>query len=146
MIDRLYAEPALAALYDSFNTGVRDLESYLPLVISADSVLDVGCGTGELLRLAREAGHGGRLCGLDPAKAMLREARRKRPDVEWRLGNLGSVDWQREFDLVVMCGHASVLRFKLIEGFKWARGQYAAYVPQNRFDALTHENLPLLAG
>ena len=22
------------------------------------------------------------------------------------LGNLDSVDWQREFDLVVMCGHA----------------------------------------
>ena len=35
----------------------------------------------------------------------------------------------------------AVRRFEPIEGFKWARGQYAAYVPQNRFDALTHGNL-----
>ena len=37
---------------------------------------------------------------------MLRQAQRKRTDVEWILGDLASVNWQREFDLVVMCGHA----------------------------------------
>ena len=52
-----------------------------------------------------EAGHTGRLCGLDPAAAMLWQAR-KRPDIEWVLGDLGSVHWRREFDLVVMTGHA----------------------------------------
>lgn len=105
VVDRLFSEPSLAELYDAFCEGRRDFSFYLPLVMSAESVLDVGCGTGELLRLAREAGHTGRLCGLDPAAAMLQVARR-RPDIEWVLGDLASVNWDREFDLVVMTGHA----------------------------------------
>lgn len=105
MVDRLFREPSLAELYDAFCVGRRDFDFYLPLVMSAASVLDVGCGTGELLRLARRSGHAGRLCGLDPADAMLDQAR-KQGDVEWVLGDLSSVDWEREFDLIVMTGHA----------------------------------------
>ena len=105
MVDRLFSEPRLAELYDAFCAGRPDFEFYLPLVMSAKRVLDVGCGTGELLRLAREAGHTGRLCGLDPAEAMLQVAQQRR-DVEWVHGDLNSVDWYREFDLVVMTGHA----------------------------------------
>ena len=105
MVDRLFSEPKLAELYDAFCVGRPDFDFYLPLVMSADSVLDVGCGTGELLRLARADGHRGRLCGLDPADAMLAVARRRR-DVDWVLGDLSSVDWRGEFDLVVMTGHA----------------------------------------
>lgn len=105
MVDYQFSEPRLTELYDAFCAGREDFDFYLPLVMSAKSVLDVGCGTGELLRSAREAGHTGRLCGLDPASAMLKQAR-KRPDVEWVHGYLSSVDWRREFDLVVMTGHA----------------------------------------
>ncbi len=106
MVDLHYSEPRLAELYDAFcSPGRADFGFYLPLVMSAQRVLDVGCGTGELLRLAREAGHTGLLCGLDPAAAMLRVARR-RTDVEWVLGDLTSVAWDRAFDLIVMTGHA----------------------------------------
>jgi SAM-dependent methyltransferase len=107
MADRLFTEPALAELYDRWLPGPQrgDFGFYLPLVMSAASVLDVGCGTGELLRLARQAEHTGRLCGLDPAPAMLALAR-QRPDVEWVLGDAASAVWRQEFDLVVMTGHA----------------------------------------
>jgi SAM-dependent methyltransferase len=107
MADRLFSDADLAALYDVFNPWERrnDLEFYLPLVMSARAVLDVGCGTGTLLHRARESGHTGRLCGLDPAVGMLEQAR-TRLDIEWILGDLTSVRWNREFDLVVMSGHA----------------------------------------
>ncbi|MBA2325114.1 MAG: class I SAM-dependent methyltransferase [Actinobacteria bacterium] len=105
MADRLFEEPRLARLYDAFCRGRPDFEFYLPLVMDAHAVLDVGCGTGELLRLAREAGHRGRLCGLDPADAMLEEAR-VCSDVEWHLGDVARSEWTAEFDQIVMTGHA----------------------------------------
>jgi len=101
----LFADVHLAALYDLFCGKRTDFEFYLKWVMSAKSVLDVGCGTGALLRMARKAGHAGRLCGLDPAVGMLAQAR-KCSDIEWILGDLASVQFRREFDLIVMTGHA----------------------------------------
>jgi SAM-dependent methyltransferase len=107
MVERQFAEDRLAALYDVFYPPARraDFAFYLPLVMTARSVLDVGCGTGALLRLARDAGHTGRLCGLDPAVGMLNQAR-QRTDIEWVLGDLASAGWEQAFDLAVMTGHA----------------------------------------
>ncbi|NLU76180.1 class I SAM-dependent methyltransferase [Streptomyces sp. HNM0575] len=106
MVDRLFSEPALAELYDTLCADRDDFGFYLPLVMSARSVLDIGCGTGLLLHLAREAGHTGRLCGLDPAEPMLAQARARRPDAEWVLGEARSAAAQGEFELIVMTGHA----------------------------------------
>ena len=107
MIERQFTEDRLAALYDRFYPPTRrdDFAFYLPRILAARSVLDVGCGTGALLHLAREAGHAGRLCGLDPAEGMLNQARR-RSDIEWVHGDIASVGWERTFDLIVMTGHA----------------------------------------
>ncbi|ANP49244.1 SAM-dependent methyltransferase [Streptomyces griseochromogenes] len=106
MVDHSFADLSLASLYDSLNPWGPGDDFYLELVRSADSVLDVGCGTGRLLRQARAEGHQGRLMGLDPAAAMLVQARRAEPGVEWVLGDLRSRLWQAEFDLAVMTGHA----------------------------------------
>jgi SAM-dependent methyltransferase len=107
VVDRQFADARLAALYDVFHPWEPrgDFGFYLPLVMSANAVLDVGCGTGTLLHRAREAGHTGRLCGLDPGRGMLEHAR-QRPDFEWVLGDLAATGWEQEFDLVVMAGHA----------------------------------------
>ena len=107
MIEHQFVEDRLAALYDRFYPPTQrdDFAFYLPLLLSARSVLDVGCGTGALLLLAREAGHTGRLCGLDPAAGMLNQARQRR-DIAWVHGDLASVGGEGAFDLVVMTGHA----------------------------------------
>ena len=107
MVDRQFAEPHLAALYDPLcgRESRDDFRFYLPLVMAAQAVLDVGCGTGALLRWAREAGHTGRLVGLDPGRGML-DVARKRPDIDWILGDLTTVAWDQEFHLAVMTGHA----------------------------------------
>lgn len=107
MVDRVFSDKKLAGLYDALHPWGKadDDEFYLELVLPASAVLDVGCGTGLLLRRAREVGHTGRLCGLDPADAML-DVARTRPDIEWILGDLSTVGWDQEFDLVVMTGHA----------------------------------------
>ncbi len=108
MFERKVTDDQLTALDDAFCSSPRqrqDFAFYLPLVMSARAVLEVGSGTGALLHLARESEHGGRLCGLDPASGMLAQAR-QRFGIEWVQGHLSSVRWDRAFDLVVMTGHA----------------------------------------
>ncbi|HEV7979662.1 class I SAM-dependent methyltransferase [Amycolatopsis sp.] len=107
MVDHQFADAGLAELYDAQHPWESrgDYAFYSGLVMAAESVLDVGCGTGTLLHAARAAGHAGRLCGLDPAAGMIERAR-KRTDVEWLLGDLTTVHLDREFDLIVMAGHA----------------------------------------
>ncbi|MEU6813342.1 class I SAM-dependent methyltransferase [Streptomyces sp. NPDC046860] len=97
---------SLAAHYDALNPWGPGDDFHLGLIRTARSVLDIGCGTGQLLRRARAEGHPGRLTGLDPAAAMLVQARRGTPDIEWVLGDTRSGRWKREFALAVMTGHA----------------------------------------
>lgn len=122
-----------ATWYDVLNPWGPSDDFYLGLVMSADRVLDVGCGTGRLLHRARDSGHAGRLCGLDPDPAMLDQAR-VRTDIEWVLADAASAAWDREFDLAVMASHAfqvfveddqlraslSAIRAALVDGGRFA--------------------------
>lgn len=75
--DAAFADPRLAVLYDLFEDDRDDLEVYAAMAVEfgARSVVDIGCGTGELaVRLARR---GFDLVGVDPAEASLALARAK---------------------------------------------------------------------
>ncbi|MGP4092582.1 class I SAM-dependent methyltransferase [Streptomyces sp. KR55] len=105
----MFSDADVAALYDLLNPWNPDRRSedrfYFPLVMSSESVLDVGCGTGAMLKLARERGHRGRLVGLDPDRAALDRARR-RTDVEWVEGTAADARRGADFELATMTGHA----------------------------------------
>jgi SAM-dependent methyltransferase len=160
LVDRVFSEQELADLYDLFAPwGGRsgDDSFYMEMIMEAGSVLDVGCGTGLILRKAREFGHTGRLVGLDPAEAMLDVGRRDRTDIEWTRGDLTSVDYSNEFDLIFMSGHAfqvfvsdsqvrhvlSAVRNGLTEGGRFAfetrnpgARRWEGWVPENAVEIL----------
>lgn len=98
-----------AALYDLLNPWAPESwpadRFYHDLVMAADSVLDVGCGTGAMLAYARKHGHRGRLAGIDPDRAALERARH-RADAEWVEGTAADARWAADFDLAIMTGHA----------------------------------------
>jgi SAM-dependent methyltransferase len=103
--DALYHDAALADFYDLENGWAQDLEYCRTLAARAGSVLDLGCGTGEL---AVALSGGRQVTGVDPAGAMLAIARAKpgAETVRFVEGDARSIRLGQRFDLVVLTGHA----------------------------------------
>ncbi|GAB2731160.1 class I SAM-dependent methyltransferase [Kitasatospora kifunensis] len=159
----MYSDADAAALYDHLNPWGSSDDFYLSFVLDAPSVLDIGCGTGTLLHRAREAGHTGRLCGLDPDTAALARARR-RGDIEWIEGRAADVTLKAEFALAVMAGNAfqvfvhddelrtslAAIRTALAVGGRFVFGTrnpraraWEEWNPSNPFDVVDHAGRPL---
>jgi SAM-dependent methyltransferase len=69
-------------------------------------VLDAGCGTGRIaIELARR---GFAVVGVDLDSVMLNQARAKAPDLDWRLGDLATIELDQLFDCVVLAGNVMV--------------------------------------
>jgi len=105
--DRLYGDPDLAQFYDIENGWAEDLGFCRTMAEGCASVLDLGCGTGLFAAsLAEQAGRA--VVGVDPAAAML-DIAATRPGgerVQWILGDARTVRLDRQFELVVLTGHA----------------------------------------
>jgi ubiquinone/menaquinone biosynthesis C-methylase UbiE len=104
-----YNQPALAVVYDDENGWDASADFYRDLAqrIGAKTLLDLGCGTGTVTR-GIVAANGGSGVGVDPAQPMLDVARQKTRDepVEWVQGDARTIQLGRQFDLVIMTGHA----------------------------------------
>ena len=118
-------------------------------------MLDAGCGTG---RVGRElARRGVDVVGVDLDDEMLATARRKAPDVDWRLADLSVIDLGRTFECIVMAGNVMIFLAPgteqavvsnlarqlapgglLIAGFQIMRGR----LPIEQYDALCGERRP----
>lgn len=83
------------------------------------SVLDAGCGTGRVaIELAR---HGVEVVGVDADPSMLATARERAPDLTWIEADVGELDLERVFDVVVMAGNVPLFtpvgtRARLVAG------------------------------
>ncbi|TCD16057.1 class I SAM-dependent methyltransferase [Oricola cellulosilytica] len=105
MSDKLFSDPELAQFYDQDNRWDSDKDFCLKLAGTASSVLDLGCGTGELATVLSRTR---RATGVDPAAAMLDVARGRQGSdrVQWIEADARSVRLAERFDLIVMTGHA----------------------------------------
>jgi SAM-dependent methyltransferase len=103
--DRLYIDPELVQFYDIENEAGADFAYCVAFADGASSVLDLGCGTGQL---AAALVPGRDVVGVDPAAAMLDVARRRAggASVEWIEADARDVRLGRVFDIVLLTGHA----------------------------------------
>lgn len=74
----------------------RSLEQLVPQ--GARTLLDLGCGTGTLT--AELAGNVEHVIGLDSSPAMIEEARRLHPGIDFRIGDACALTFEHEFDVV----------------------------------------------
>lgn len=118
MVDALFGEPRLAALYDPLESERPDLDAYVGMVaeFGASRVVDVGCGTGTLALLLAERGV--EVIGVDPALASLEVARGKvgADRVRWIHGDATALP-PLQVELAVMTGNVAQV---FVEDEDWA--------------------------
>lgn len=106
--DAIFADPRLAACYDTFDGERDDLDHYEEILaeLGARCVIDVGCGTGSLA--TRLAADGLVVTGVDPALASLEIARAKPHGdaVHWIHGTAADLP-AIEADAAVMTGNVA---------------------------------------
>ena len=77
-----------------------------PVAGTGPRVLDAGCGTG---RIAIElAQRGCQVVGVDLDEEMLKQARKKAPQLVWQQGDLATMTQAGPFDCIVMAGNVMI--------------------------------------
>ena len=109
MPDARFADPKLAEIYDLLDSPDRpDLAPYLAIAdeFHAHSVIDLGCGTGNLA--CRLTALGKEVIGIDPAAASLDVAKRKAyaDRVRWIPGTPAQLKGL-DADLITMTGNVA---------------------------------------
>ena len=94
-----------------------------------ERVLDLGSGTGTLTRAIADAG--AHVVGIDASPAMLAEARRAHPELDFRVGQGEALEFEREFEAVF----SNATLHWIHDAGAVARGVRRALVPGGRFVA-----------
>lgn len=69
-----------------------------------DSLLDVGCGYGDLYRFLKSNGYKGKYSGVDLVPGLIKEAQKLEPSVEFRVCDLQNEDVLERYDWASACG------------------------------------------
>jgi len=133
MADAVFEIPRLARIYDLLEAQRPDLDLYFAVVkeFRAESVLDIGCGTGTLACLLAQ--HDVRVTGVDPAAASLDVARGKpfSDRVRWVMGDATIVP-SMQVDLVTMTGNVAQVFLTDDSWSSTLRASYGALRPGGR--------------
>ncbi|MFK7791540.1 MAG: methyltransferase domain-containing protein [Devosiaceae bacterium] len=110
MASPLYDDIELATFYDFGQKNERhDYAFCLDLAKSAEIVLDLGCGTGDLAIAMATSSHAtNQVTAVDPAEGVLQLARAKDGSdrVSWVRDDARGLRLGRAFDMIVLTGHA----------------------------------------
>lgn len=124
---------SLAGFYDDL-LGYRNpiVTPYLLELISehhpeAVTILEIGCGTGNILAEIQKLTNRYTLEGLDISQPMLDVASQKLPDVPWHLGDMRTFNLSKQFD-VVLCIFNSINHIVGLDGWEQTFGQAAAHL------------------
>jgi len=108
MPDLIFEDARLVSIYDHLDGERRDLCHYLAIAreLGAESILDIGCGTGSFACLLSQQGF--EVTGLEPARASLDIARRKpfAERVNWINGDMSTIS-DVSADLAFMTGNVA---------------------------------------
>lgn len=130
--DPLYRDPSLVEFYDIENGVWDDFSFCVEIAGGATSVLDLGCGTGQLAAMLAGGRH---VVGVDPAGAML-DVARSRADgekVRWVEAAAQDVRLGETFDLVLLTGHAFQVFLTDDDALKVLKTIAAHLAPGGRF-------------
>jgi SAM-dependent methyltransferase len=130
MVDAIFSEPRLAAIYDCLDSDRSDLDVYASIVdeLAARSVVDLGCGTGTFACLL--ANRGKEVTAVDPAEASIAVAQGKAgaERVRWLVGRAESLP-ALGVDLVTMTGNVAQVFVTDDDWMSTLRASFAALRP-----------------
>ncbi len=76
-----------------------DQKRYYRFLVPEDvRVLEIGCGLGDLLAAVKPS----RGLGIDLSEAMVKEASRRHPELEFRLADIETLDLAEQFDVIIL--------------------------------------------
>lgn len=145
MPDAIFAHPRLAEIYDTFDGDRSDLDAYVALTAEltagpdtatashSATVVDIGCGTGNLAVRLAALGH--TVVGVDPAAASLAIARTKphAESVTWIEGDATALPPLLAADLGLMTGNVAQVFLADGEWIRTLRAVAAALRPGGHF-------------
>jgi len=83
---------------------VRYRELFWDLDIEGKSILDVGCGFGDIINFLKSKTNNFSYFGIDLVPEFIEIARRNHPEANFVIGDFFSYKFERSFDIVVCCG------------------------------------------
>jgi 2-polyprenyl-3-methyl-5-hydroxy-6-metoxy-1,4-benzoquinol methylase len=90
-------------------TPEGQMRRYISLITIADNfsgkkVLDFGCGKGDFLAFMKEKDIFAEYCGIDINENLINLAKKNHPEAEFIAVDIDEKEFNREFDIVFICG------------------------------------------